>query len=1012
MAERYVPRQVANNVMRTLKDFQRATVNHVIKLYGQSFNRVLVADEVGLGKTVVARGVIARFAALREKENDDLVKVAYICSNQNIVRQNVRKLQISSHTDDSLDMSETRLSMQHLLIAEQEGDPNVLDDYVQIIPLTPGTSFQMTHGIGLRRERALIYVMLDILLKEMNSDVSREKLRNRLYAAQGNGREAGQDEEWRRLVDNFRRRVDAAKDTSRRGYPHSFLDRLKERGVEQIARDLANGPVQVRSNDPHIRRLRLIFAEESAAMLEPDLVIMDEFQRFRFLLNAGDESETGILVKRFLNPPVKARDQPRVLLLSATPYKLYSTAAEVAETGCDEAYQEFVELLDFIFKGREAQVKDVWSSYTRVLREQTVGTDAVVSCANRAADALSSGICRTERISVMEDGDYLESRGGVEIVAGDVASYVEFSKLLKLVGLDVHLPVDYVKSCPYLMSYLSGYQLKEKIERGFTPYKKKLVKKAGGRYLWLSKNDIELYRPLAKANARLEALKSEVFRGDAALYIWMPPILPYYPLAGVYKNAEGFSKILVFSSWEMVPRMIATLLSYEAERLAVSHLGRRYSQGHSERLRAKVGEEETAAYEALVAPVGLEWLVGLWDPIKTLNRHLGIVEIEREIYRKVRKERPFLDEDEISVVVDKAMGSPAVCIARRIGCGEGRIESVRALAKIFFDRFNSAVGTGIVDLACHRPKEAYWRNVLKYCKEGCFQAMFDEYYAVVRDELSFASDEDPTDAIVNRMEESLKLRDASYEVDTHQALRKRVETRSRKKDTKRFEISMRTHFAVGFAKGKSEETAGIERKDAVRRSFNSPLRPFVLASTSIGQEGLDFHPYCRKIFHWNLPSNPIDLEQREGRINRYKGLVVRENVARKYGMGKCDFKSDVWSEVYDAAEVGERTRGMPELIPFWCFGKNQEVKIDRIVPTYPCSRDEAAYDRLITILSVYRLSMGQPRQEELLEHVLEQCPEGRRKELKKLFLNLSPFMRKKNVQNKQIVDANNGEFAK
>ena len=45
------------------------------------------------------------------------------------------------------------------------------------------------------------------------------------------------------------------------------------------------------------------------------------------------------------------------------------------------------------------------------------------------------------------------------------------------------------------------------------------------------------------------------------------------------------------------------------------------------------------------------------------------------------------------------------------------------------------------------------------------------------------------------------------------------------------------------------------------------MRPFVLATTSIGQEGLDFHNYCRVIMYWNLPSNPMDLEQREGRKN-------------------------------------------------------------------------------------------------------------------------------------------------
>ncbi|MEA3275971.1 MAG: helicase-related protein [Pseudomonadota bacterium] len=64
-------------------------------------------------------------------------------------------------------------------------------------------------------------------------------------------------------------------------------------------------------------------------------------------------------------------------------------------------------------------------------------------------------------------------------------------------------------------------------------------------------------------------------------------------------------------------------------------------------------------------------------------------------------------------------------------------------------------------------------------------------------------------------------------------------------------------------------------QDSVRAAFNSPFRPFVLTSTSIGQEGLDFHPWCHRLVHWNLPGNPVDLEQREGRIHRYKGHAAR-----------------------------------------------------------------------------------------------------------------------------------------
>ena len=50
-----------------LKDFQQASVERVIENFfseGHS-ERVLVADEVGLGKTIVAKGVIAQMLRLR-----------------------------------------------------------------------------------------------------------------------------------------------------------------------------------------------------------------------------------------------------------------------------------------------------------------------------------------------------------------------------------------------------------------------------------------------------------------------------------------------------------------------------------------------------------------------------------------------------------------------------------------------------------------------------------------------------------------------------------------------------------------------------------------------------------------------------------------------------------------------------------------------------------------------------------------------------------------------------------
>ena len=146
-------------IIEGLKDFQRATVDRVIELYKRCQNRVLVADEVGLGKTLVAKGVIAKTAKLHHQNGDDLFKVVYICSNISIANQNINKLKISD--DITVDgVSDTRLSMQHLKIFEQEYDDEIKDRYVQLIPLTPVTSFAMTGGPGSKEERALIFAVL------------------------------------------------------------------------------------------------------------------------------------------------------------------------------------------------------------------------------------------------------------------------------------------------------------------------------------------------------------------------------------------------------------------------------------------------------------------------------------------------------------------------------------------------------------------------------------------------------------------------------------------------------------------------------------------------------------------------------------------------------------------------------------------------------------------------------------------------------------------------------------
>ena len=64
--------------------------------------------------------------------------------------------------------------------------------------------------------------------------------------------------------------------------------------------------------------------------------------------------------------------------------------------------------------------------------------------------------------------------------------------------------------------------------------------------------------------------------------------------------------------------------------------------------------------------------------------------------------------------------------------------------------------------------------------------------------------------------------------------------------------------------------------------------------------------------------------------------------------------------------------------------------IERIIPIYPMSEEYGRYNRLIAVLTLYRLTMGQPRQEELL-----QLLEGKvtKEQIQQLLFDLSPYNR-------------------
>ena len=1006
-----------HEILSKLKDFQRVTVKRCFDLYMHGQRRVLVADEVGLGKTLIAKGVIAKLANHHMKNGDDLFKVLYICSNSSIANQNIRKLKINDNvTIDGI--SDTRLSMQHLKISEQENDPVVKEGYIQLIPLTPSTSFNLANNCGIVTERALIYSILKRI--SLFSSYERE-----LESIMEDG--VGGFRNWAK--DCIEQRVVNCDSISGGDYLESICSDVLSHMNDELSseliglcREVRSGTYDAPTGRRTIRKLRLLFAKISVSRLCPDLVIMDEFQRFRELINAAPDSDTGLITDTFLKG-----ENTNTLLLSATPYKLYQTLEEAADSGADEHYQEFLELMRFLFydSEREIQFETIWRDFSVSLREATSDIASIIKIKHKAEREMYKGICRTERLLIESNGSFIDdslTKKQLRITEQDIKSFVEAEKVCEA----VHIPVEYVKSCPYLLSFMEHYKFKTDLKKH-----KPAFSRQARRLLFVDERKLHGYEPLPANNARLEQLINIIFADGSEKLLWVPPSIPYYPPAGVFRGKDRFSKILVFSAWEMVPRMIACMLSYECERRTI---GKLYEKEPKKRNKGYLVDTEDSGSapkkksrsrfpypkltEKTIKPLTTAsiTLAGLYNPIEHMGEKLVTIKkkvktlimpmldnikkeyslpesgtVNRDWYwiapqlfddvalNKGNNAKPTVVEipqqrmpaDIADVLTNMVIASPAICALRVLGHEK---ELAEKLAKEIADLFNKPEAIAVVELAYGKNDDAHYKNVLKYCVDGNFAAMLDEYAHVLNDS--------NTASLCMQMCDALQAVTASYSIDTMSSFT----------GSKKAQVRMRSHFAVGFYQQQGDEKTS-QRKENLRTAFNSPFRPFVLATTSIGQEGLDFHYYTRKIMHWNLPHNPVDLEQREGRINRYKCLAIRQSLAAAYP--DITYYKDTWNGLFQHA-LDMKKENEPELIPFWCLPDGGAVKIERIIPMYPYSKDKAVYDRLIKILSLYRVTLGQARQEELLEYLFNNHNVD---DLKELFINLSPFSKEQTYNN-------------
>ncbi|EOV8093467.1 C-terminal helicase domain-containing protein [Vibrio parahaemolyticus] len=1088
------------NSLDSLKDFQLATVDSVIANFSDPdhSHRMLVADEVGLGKTVVAKGVIAKLLQQQLATVDACAseiprpfRVTYICSNLALADENRQKLAVFGKNETKEWVKQPSFRRLIELAATPLSKENDEGKVIEVCTLTPATSFTLTLGSGNYWERAIIanVISSSVLLQELKPTIF-EILRTN---------QVGQ-ETWnwakKELESKYEFKANICEAASLRLSETCSSRLLAENHISRLAAitELCNQWQRDGGETEDTKRLynalrvelRKLVAQCCAGNLDADLFILDEFQRFQSLTNPSDESEESMIARQVFqsdSSTSKSNKKSKILLLSATPFKAVTTLHD-DENGASHHAQlhnllkfisaNDIEFIDSYERSRDQLQKDLLS-----LTDPNNSVDLVEKVNSQKVESLLRRfICRTERSQINKGFDEIyeshqlicnqtlnvdEVKGfqALEAINNAIAKYSRTQSGAQL--------LEFSKSAPWVMSFLQGYVFKKQFLNHLNkPEVEQLLKDgpAVNQFAWLLKEKVNSYTldvEKETPNARVRAMTETVFKGNGEHLLWVPPSKPNYRPTGVYEYSDGFSKSLIFSAWAMVPRVLSGIWSYEAERRVMSGaeekesyfsvkkhtpLLRFYGTAplnnwalmypskflHSFKFIAETLSDEvdarsvvindklldlkrfessegTGAEWYLLAPMLLDrehgfqdhieaWLLADKSPLsaeyetegdeaqehsKETGRLEHLTQIETFISEGESLVLGPMPDDLAEILALLSVASPAVCALRTIERQWGhtprneRMKFCVAFANVTIKLFNHEYAKPIVQKAATSQlsvgsKNAAWLQVLDYCAQGNLQAMLDEYCHLL------ATSGSSLESAYSKLLTAMGIR--STPVYTH--------FWENRFDDKQEQSSLRCHYAVPLGTQKMTDDKGLSRVVNVRDAFNSPFRPFVLSSTSIGQEGLDFHWYCSRVIHWNLPRNPIDIEQREGRVNRFKSLVVRKRLAEVFD-GDIDLNGDIWQQMFKAAEATQSHK-CSDLEPYW-FYPYGSAKIERIVPMYPMSKEIQKLDESLKILALYRLAFGQPRQQELLDNLLHRnlTPDEIEKVKAYLIINLAPF---------------------
>jgi hypothetical protein len=132
----------------------------------------------------------------------------------------------------------------------------------------------------------------------------------------------------------------------------------------------------------------------------------------------------------------------------------------------------------------------------------------------------------------------------------------------------------------------------------------------------------------------------------------------------------------------------------------------------------------------------------------------------------------------------------------------------------------------------------------------------------------------------------------------------------------------------------------------------------------------------------------VSHEQRQGRIQRYAGLAVRAAIAQQLGTALLAGGAPHGSPWVDLAKLADSTLADDSgLKPWWIL---PGAETQNILFTVPTSEQETRFKWLQEQVLLYRLTLGHPNQEDLLE-ILRRNGDLSRQQVRRSSLELSPY---------------------